>query len=206
VWAGSPHPRPTSMFPPRGPANAPLALWATGRWVRLDRRPAYSGVWVMSHCRVGPGAKLWPTNSTDTRWRFVVGPTRQRVLLLRNRRRGYCRHGRERGRTPRLSKPEPRGINGSPRDPFLPLLPSRVSLASQNKLTPPLPSPREFWDPSSSPRVVGVSRAPGRGPRTSVDAVDARRWLSMALHRLHHRQFLIGVRTPPLTMTLSHGP
>jgi hypothetical protein len=30
-----------------------------------------------------------------------------------------------------------------------------------------------------------------------MDTVDAHRWPGTALHRLHHRRFLIGVRVPP---------
>jgi hypothetical protein len=51
--------------------KAPLALWATGRWVRLVRRPAYSGVWEKSHWRVGLGGRNCDPRTLRT-WVDVV--------------------------------------------------------------------------------------------------------------------------------------
>jgi hypothetical protein len=74
-----------------------------------------------------------------------------------------------------------------------PLNAPRIFLPSPCTETTRHHPPRKPRVPSSLPRAVGITRAPGRGPGSSVDIVDAHWAPSATTDRLHHWRMLVVV-------------
>jgi hypothetical protein len=109
--------------------------------------------------------------------------------------------------------------------PSLSPIPSCVIACAEHN-SPPPPAIEPCVSPSL-PCAIGVTRAPGRGPGSSVDTVDTHRAPSASTDRLHHRRLLavVGhyrkvrcapwaalschqftvINPPPSSLTLPHG-